>query len=821
MPCLERATSFQQNLLQHLRRKHTMPRYTTLICLLVFSVSGLVGLADDVSVTIDTDQVVNHIDEKVYGHFLEHIYHSCNGGLWGELIWDRSFEGGGAGIAWSVTDDCIAQDGAASDVRLVFGSPDWSDYEFTVEARKTGGSEGFLILLRSVNKREFYWANLGGWNNAGHALERGIKGGGHWGMVTRRKDGRIEEDHWYQIRARCEGQHIQVWLDDELVIDYTDDGKGPQRGQAGVGTWSTQAQFRNFKVTSLDGETLFTGLPPLPAGDESAAPGWHVAGSAQASTSNDNPLNGDKCKLVKTSNKAGGLVQRPMKISAGETYSGSLWARGTAKGDLQVRLLVSGNVIAQQTLPAPSEQWEQMPIHLEPTESSDYAALEILLPASATVWLDQVSLMPDSWRDSGGCRPDLLEAIADLQPPMIRWPGGCFASPYRWKDGIGPQHQRGPHPTTMWDDKEVNSFGTDEFIAMCRQVRAEPLIVVNIGTPEWNRGSLDNDFLQEVLDWIEYCNGPADSKWGQLRAANGHPEPYNVKYWEIDNETWHMSAETYAEWVNRFAPAMRQADPTIKLAACGSGGYGNGRNGLAWNRILIEQCADKIDYLSIHHYENPDNFAAGPRAYEAFFRKTGDLITASKNPDLKIYVSEWNAQSTDWRTGLYCGGLLNAFERCGDILEIGGPALFLRHVSASAWDNAFVNFDHRTWFPAPNYVVMKLWRENFLPLRVELDGEKGDLNIVASKSDDGATVCVKVVNPSQNAVATSMTLSSGAVEQATLQLVAPGKLDARNTLNDRHVVRPQHEAIRSNGGTITFRMPSYSAGVVRMSVRRE
>ncbi len=99
---------------------------------------------------------------------------------------------------------------------------------------------------------------------------------------------------------------------------------------------------------------------------------------------------------------------------------------------------------------------------------------------------------------------------------------------------------------------------------------------------------MDNDFLQEVLDWIEYCNGPADSKWGKVRAANGHPEPYGVKYWEIDNETWHMGAETYAEWVNRFAPAMRKADPSIKLAACGSAGYGDGRQ-----RPGLESRADR------------------------------------------------------------------------------------------------------------------------------------------------------------------------------------------------------------------------------------
>jgi alpha-N-arabinofuranosidase len=771
--------------------------------------------AQDVALTLHTDQVLNRIDEKVYGHFLEHIYHSCNGGLWGELVWDRSFEGGGAGVAWSLENDCIAQQGAAADVRLVFGSPQWSDYEFTLEARKTGGEEGFLILLRALNKQEFYWANLGGWGNAGHALERGIKGGGRWGAVTRRRDGQIETDRWYRIRARCEGPRIQVWLDDDLVIDYTDDGKGPVRGKAGVGTWATQARFRNFKVASLDGKVVHEGLPPIPAGEAGIAPGWAPMGTATVSTSKENPLNGALCKRIESKGEFGGLQQRPLRIVAGEVYRGSLWARGDATEKLTVRLLDAGKLLADQTLPATAAEWKELPIELKPVGSSDTAVLQIGFQGTGTVWLDQVSLMPESWRKTGGYRPDLLQAIAGLRPPVIRWPGGCFASPYRWKDAIGPQHKRAPHPRNMWDDKEVNSFGTDEFIAMCRRVDAEPLIVVNIGTPQWNREVLDNDFLQEVLDWIEYCNGPADSRWGKVRAANGHPEPYGVNYWEIDNETWQMGAETYAEWVNRFAPAMRQADPSIKLAACGSAGYGDGGNGLAWNRVLIEQCAGKVDYLSIHHYENPDRFAEGPLAYEEFFLKTADLIAASKNPNLKIYVSEWNAQSTDWRTGLYCGGLLNAFERCGDVLEIGGPALFLRHVSASAWDNAFVNFDHRTWFPAPNYVVMKLWRDRFAPHRIALEGETGPLNAVASKSADGTKVIFKAVNPTEKPVPVTLKLT-GKLREASLQLVAPGNLNARNTLDERDAVQPKPAPVEKHGQELRFTLPPISCGAVEI-----
>jgi len=802
-----------------------MMQRTILTCVLAVGLSGLARSAENVSLTVHPDRVLNNVDDKVYGHFLEHIYHSCNGGLWGELIWDRSFEGGGAGVAWSCRDDSLVQEGTAADVRLVFGSPQWSDYEFTVEARKTGGEEGFLILLRALNKQEFYWANLGGWRNVGHALERGIKGGGRWGAVTRRHDGQIRADRWYRIRARCEGPRIQVWLDEDLVIDYTDDGKGPVRGRAGVGTWVTQAQFRNFKVTSLDGKTLHEGLPPIPEAEAGAAPFWRPFGdvvgesaSGHVSTSTENPLNGKQCKRIVSEVGCDGVSQGPICVRAGEVYRGSLWARGDAHR-LCIELMDGETRLAEQDV-HPVKEWKELRFELKPVASSDAATLRISTACVAEVSIDQVSLMPESWRKAGGFRPDLLQAIADLRPPVIRWPGGCFASPYRWKDGIGPQHKRGPHPKTMWGDKEVNSFGTDEFIAMCRKVGAEPLIVVNIGTPNWNRDVLDNDFLQELLDWIEYCNGPADSRWGKVRAANGHPEPYNVKYWEIDNETWHVGAETYAEWVNRFAPAMRKADPSIKLAACGSAGYGDGGNGLAWNRVLIDRCADKIDYLSIHHYESPNNFANGPLAYEAFFRKTGDLIAASKNPNLKIYVSEWNAQSTDWRTGLYCGGLLNAFERCGDILEIGGPALFLRHVSASAWDNAFVNFDHTGWFAAPNYVVMKLWRDHYAPHRIALEGETGSLNAVATKSDDDKTLYFKAVNPTQGKVAVDLKLKIGfTAGDAKLRLVAPGSLQARNTLEKPHAVHAVPGRATIDDGRVWFELPPLSAGVVTIHLQ--
>ena len=770
-----------------------------------------------VKLSTDAKQEINRIDEKVYGHFLEHIYHSCNGGLWGELVWNRSFEQNDAG-QWAVEDGCVAQASRGTNVRLVFGDPTWTDYEYTLEARKTGGQEGFLILFRVAGEQDFYWVNLGGWGNQRHQIERGRAGEQRWHAVGPARDGAIKKGQWYRIQVRCEGRKISVKLDGEPVIDFVDDQGAVTKGAVGIGTWATQAQFRNLKVVSLDGKTLFEGMPK--SQDEPVtAKLWSGYGAGRITLDTDNPLNSRFAQRITGESGETGLSQTGLALHAGTKYEGSFWARGRASEGLVVRLVDGPETLAEAKLEAPADTWKSFDFALTVPRAAERAAIQVGARGQSSVWIDQVSLMPADWAKEGGFRPDLLEAIRGLRPPVIRWPGGCFASAYRWKDGIGPQHKRVVYPIEIWDDRDVNSMGTDEFVAMCRRVNAEPLIVVNIGTPAWRGDDDEAVYQQDVLDWIEYCNGPATSRWGRVRAENGHAEPYNVKYWEIDNETWHMGADVYAEAVCRIAPLMKKADPSIQLAACGSAGYGDDANGLQWNRTIIERCGPLVDFLSIHHYESPDLFAEGPRKYEEFFRKTGDLIKKSHNPQLKIYVSEWNAQSTDWRTGLYAGGLLNAFERCGDVLEIGGPALFLRHVSATDWDNAFVNFDNRSWFPAPNYIVMQLWREHYAPTRVDLQGDASGINAVATKSEDGKRLYLKAVNPGDSARDVEWTLANFPVAEAGMKIVAPDSLKSRNTLGDPRAVGSADGKVDVSGATVKFRLPRWSAAVVELRCR--
>ena len=774
--------------------------------------------AADVELNIDTTQELNRIDEKIYGHFLEHIYHSVNGGLWGDLVWNRSFEDNSSG-GWSQTNDVIVQKSLDVDQRFVFGEIDWQNYEYTLEARKTGGTEGFLILFHVQNDEQFSWVNLGGWQNRQHGIERRNASQNRQSVIGRQISGGIETGKWYTIKVRCEDNNTKIWLDDQLLFDQNDDGAA-KTGSVGVGTWGTQAEFRNIKVTSLDGKTvLLAEMPELK--QQLKLRHWEVFGDAEVSL-NDTDTYNSKYALQITSRGDSycGIKQSGFHLNRGETYIVSCWMK-QLDGDHPLPFCFNfryGYTAAEYSGQMTSNEWKFFQTEFSPVSTSDPDIIDDatfclnITRNGHTVLIDQISIMPKSWAENGGFRPDLLGAIDALKAPIIRWPGGCFASAYRWKDGIGPQEKRGAYPFTIWDDREVNSYGTDEFLDMCRRVKTEPLIVINTGTRGWNANrtpeSANVDWVQEACDWLEYCNGPITSKWGKVRAENGHPEPYNVKYWEIDNEI-ETSVEEYIASIKKFVPAMKKIDPTIKIIVCGS--WRGAR--LQWDGRLVNEVGELFDYLSFHQYDDPNTFADGPGRIEKYFRELGKVIADSPNKHVKIFDSEWNAQSTDWRTGLYCGGMLNVFERCGDIVEIAAPALFLRHNSAKDWDNAFVNFDNKSWYPAPNYVVMKLWREHYAPIRIALNGETGPLNTVATQSEDGKTVYFKVVNPTNEPHNVMLKLDRP-VESAKMQFVVASSLRDRNTLENPSTIAPQSGDVKHDGQTVTLTLPAYSATVV-------
>jgi alpha-N-arabinofuranosidase len=228
------------------------------------------------------------------------------------------------------------------------------------------------------------------------------------------------------------------------------------------------------------------------------------------------------------------------------------------------------------------------------------------------------------------------------------------------------------------------------------------------------------------------------------------------------------------------------------------------------------------DYLSIHHYENADRYREGVDDFDKHFVYLRDLIQKSQNPKVKLYVSEWNVrEGSDWRCGLYAGGLLNVMERRSDAVEIAGPALFMRHQSARNWDNAFINFDQTGWFPSPNYVMMKLWFDNFAPNLLSTSGDARNVNLTATKSEKGDRIILKAVNPSNEAAQVQVDLRGQVkASKAAMQLVAPGSLSARNSLGQPGTVGPKPAQASLKGNTVGFTMPPLSAGLVTVEVAR-
>jgi len=199
--------------------------------------------------------------------------------------------------------------------------------------------------------------------------------------------------------------------------------------------------------------------------------------------------------------------------------------------------------------------------------------------------------------DERGFRKDVLEAVKNVNCPLLRWPGGNFASNYHWEDGIGPKEKRPVRFDLAWDKEETNKFGTDEFIEYCRAIGAEPYICVNLGT-----GSLD-----EAIHWLEYCNSTGNTYYAKLRTKNGHPEPYQVKYWGVGNENYgewqvgYRSAKEYAKVLREYAKFMKVVDPAIEVIAVGA-------DNPEWDMEVVKTAGEYIDYISNHQYLGSDDY---------------------------------------------------------------------------------------------------------------------------------------------------------------------------------------------------------------------
>ncbi len=532
-----------------------------------------------------------------------------------------------------------------------------------------------------------------------------------------------------------------------------------------------------------------------------------------------------------------GIRQQRIYMKSGVTYNGSVWIKHEAGNPLiALRITdINNNEIAKTSLPYADTGWQKVKYTFTASKTDTQAVLEISATGSGSVLIDFISMMTADARAHGKFRPDLLASLKGLKPSFIRWPGGSFASTYKWQDGIGPAVSRIYHPNEMWGGySDYYGFGTDEFLELCRQLDAKPLIVLPAT-------STNAEEVAYAMNWVHYLVDPPTTKFGKIRAANGHPQPYNIPYFQIDNEPMNhnLSADQYADIVNVYGEKLKEIAPASKIVACGQ----KRSNDLNWSQKVIDIAGANFDILGCHNYEyEPENFQSGVQRISDYLVKLDHYIQNSSHPNIKIGVLEWSLCGTyDWRAGLHTAGSLIAYERLSPQLSMSCPALLMRNTTDNPEWRAFIYHDHVSWFPGSGYVVEKLFRDHYAPIQLastsgtfrdienrsaffdDIDQMKpedwtsGTIDAIAAKAEDGKRIVIKAVNYAATANTLLVRLKGSAIPgNAVVKLFT-----LHAGLNDAPSME-HPDAIKSNEATIpfakdlSFKMDPYSVLVVEV-----
>ncbi|TFF90411.1 MAG: hypothetical protein EU548_03140 [Promethearchaeota archaeon] len=459
-----------------------------------------------------------------------------------------------------------------------------------------------------------------------------------------------------------------------------------------------------------------------------------------------------------------------------------------------------------------------------------------------------------------GVRKDVLKAVKDLKPTVLRAFGGCYSDVYHWKDAIGPKSSRKKVKNKHWSVIEgqniegigpeiKNQFGTDEFLTFCEEIGAEPYLNVNYGTGT----------LEEAADWVEYCNGSIDTKYGSLRAQNGRNKPYNVKFWGIANEIygfWEVgyekNPEDYAKKYLKYAKKMKEKDPTIKLVACG---YENSK----WNRTVLNELGEQwVDYLSIHRYfpyvagiTRKKNHPHHEKCYYALMASTplienfitntwNDIVDAlGENPDVRIAFDEWGVwylmtdvikTNYNLQDGIWTALALMTFQKMSDLCPMANWAQLINTIGT-------IQTDPDGLLLTPVYLAFKLFREhmdnNFLEgVKVECEtfntAKFGRIpkmenvpyiHCVANTDDNGKNLSIMIINKHFTEILKTALEIKGFIPEEKgikVELTSESPFDY-NTVENRKKIQIKEKEIKNLKPTMTIELNPCSVTILKLT----
>ncbi|MHB9035540.1 MAG: alpha-L-arabinofuranosidase C-terminal domain-containing protein [Armatimonadota bacterium] len=466
-----------------------------------------------------------------------------------------------------------------------------------------------------------------------------------------------------------------------------------------------------------NGCTVTNGMLRTPSGwersfdDSNPIPGWKLVQDGEGSMALDREvlLNSCRCRSLRlevTSVKSGrvaisneGFWGIPLK--QGAKYLFSIYAKAndaTAGSGLVVSLEgVADQIYAREEIHGLNDQWKRYSCTLTSNGMDGNARLVIAVTRTGVLWLSMVSLFPeDTWKGrTNGLRSDLMQRLTDLKPGFVRFPGGCIVegvtldSAFLWKNTIGPIEERKGY-YNLWGYRATGGMGFHEYLQMCEDLHAEPIYCFNCGMSCQSRKGVVvpleelDEWIQDALDAIEYANGPANSKWGAMRAAAGHPEPFNLQYLEIGNENF---GPEYEERYRLFYDAIKKRYPEMNL--------------IATNRLNGVQ----VDIVDDHFYNYPPCLIAGAGKYDRYDRNGPKVVVTE-------YAAPFDCGQGNLEAALAESALVIGMERNSDVVLMTSYAPLFANVNDKAWNPDSICFDNTSSYGTPSHHAQKMFANN-------------------------------------------------------------------------------------------------------------
>ncbi len=473
---------------------------------------------------------------------------------------------------------------------------------------------------------------------------------------------------------------------------------------------------------------------------------WQIVGSAgNLVMDSGDPYVGEHTPVIKVNGQKAGIQQNDLSVLAGQNYVGRVILAGERSLlPVSIQLSTPDGQTETITIENISSEFQTYPFEFTPGFTSDSTSLGIFSEGVGSLWIGTVSLMPAD--NMQGWRQDVVGLLKELNSPVYRWPGGNFVSGYDWRDGIGERDKRPPRKNPAWKGVEHNDVGIHEYMELMELINSEPFIAVNTGLGT----------VEEVAEEIQYCNGSVDSDMGRLRATNGHPEPYGVKWWAVGNEMYgdwqlgHMPLSEYVKKHNSMAEAIWDVDSTAKLIAVGHVGE--------WSETILANSSNHMDLLSEHiyatgsqnHAEHMGLVAKLIKEVADAHRNYRDSIPDLKQKDIQIAMDEWNYWYGEYiygelgvryyhRDALGIAKGLHEYFRNSDLYFMANYAQTVNVIGCIKTTSNAAGF-------ATTGLPMKLYRQQFGSLPVKVVNNSTDLDIVAAITSDKDFITLAIIN---------------------------------------------------------------------------